>query len=72
MSFYFSASCKPLPALSDGRVHNDGINHGTLVTFSCQKGLQLKGSQQIICMNGKWNGSFPTCQGLSYSLVHIS
>ena len=69
MLFYFSASCEPLPALSDGRVHNNGINHGTLVTFSCEKGFQLKGSQQIICMDGKWNASSPACKGFSNYLI---
>ncbi|XP_078348007.1 uncharacterized protein LOC144633094 [Oculina patagonica] len=57
------ASCNPLPVLSDGKVHNYGINHGSLVSFSCNNGFQLKGSQQIMCMDGKWNGISPTCKG---------
>ncbi|XP_078348103.1 sushi, von Willebrand factor type A, EGF and pentraxin domain-containing protein 1-like isoform X1 [Oculina patagonica] len=57
------ASCNALPAISDGTVHNNGTSHGALVSFSCKKGFQLKGSQRIMCLDGKWNETSPTCKG---------
>ncbi|KAJ7383519.1 hypothetical protein OS493_027685 [Desmophyllum pertusum] len=57
------ASCDPLPALSNGKIHKNHINHGSLVSFSCNQGFQHKGVRQIMCIDGKWNGSSPTCKG---------
>ena len=76
--FLISASCRPLPALSNGKIHKNDINHGALVSFSCNQGFQHKGVRQIMCIDGKWNGSSPTCKGscharFSYLLLqHIN
>ena len=64
--FFFSlASCVPLQALSDGKIQNNDIKHGALVSFSCNDGFQMKGSRILKCIDGKWNGSAPTCKGLT-------
>ena len=64
--FFFSlASCVPLQAPSDGKIQNNDIKHGALVSFSCNDGFQMKGSRILKCIDGKWNGSAPTCKGLT-------
>jgi len=64
---YFSASCDPLTALSNGKVKSNNLKHGALASFSCNKGFHLKGPKQIACVDGKWNESSPTCKGLRLS-----
>ena len=60
---YLSESCKPLPLLSNGKIHNNGVSHGAVVSFSCNSGFQPQGSLQIKCLNGIWNESSPSCIG---------
>ena len=61
----FTASCSPLYAPSNGNLHNNQTKHGAVVSFSCNGRFTLKGSRQIVCLDGKWNDSSPTCQGLN-------
>ena len=65
-NIFFSslASCVPLQAPGDGKIQNNDIKHGALVSFSCNDGFQTNGSRILKCINGKWNGSAPTCKGL--------
>ena len=56
-------SCNPLPLLSNGKIHNNGVSHGAVVSFSCNSGFQPQGSLQIKCLNGIWNESSPSCIG---------
>ena len=60
---YLSESCKPLPLLSNGKIHNNGVSHGAVVSFSCNSGFQPQGSLQIMCLDGIWNESSPSCIG---------
>ena len=62
--FFVSASCQVLQAPSNGKIHNNDTKHGALVHFACDDGFQLNGLRQITCIEGKWNGSTPTCEGL--------
>ena len=66
ITVFFSslASCVPLQAPRDGKIQNNDIKHGALVSFSCSDGFQTNGSGILKCINGKWNGSAPTCKGL--------
>ena len=66
ITVFFSslASCVPLQAPRDGKIQNNDIKHGALVSFSCSDGFQTNGSRILKCINGKWNGSAPTCKGL--------
>ena len=61
--FDFTESCPPIPPLSNGQIHNNSISYGALVSFSCDLRFQLKGLRQIKCLDGKWNGDFPSCKG---------
>ena len=67
ITLFFSslASCVPLQAPSDGKIQNSDIKHGALVSFSCNDGFQMDGSIILKCIDGKWNGSAPTCKGLT-------
>ena len=60
---YLSESCNPLPLLSNGKIHNNGVSHGAVVSFSCNSGFQPQGSLQIKCLDGIWNESSPSCIG---------
>ena len=68
----FTASCSPLNAPSNGNLHNNQTKHGTVVSFSCNSGFKLKGLRQIMCVDGKWNGSSPACKGLSLSYAVLN
>ena len=68
----FTASCSPLNAPSNGNLHNNQTKHGTVVSFSCNSGFKLKGVRQIMCVDGKWNGSSPACKGLSLSYAVLN
>ncbi|XP_073244349.1 sushi, von Willebrand factor type A, EGF and pentraxin domain-containing protein 1-like isoform X2 [Porites lutea] len=57
------ASCAPLKAPRDGKIQNNDIKHSALVSFSCNDGFQMNGSRILKCIDGKWNGSAPTCKG---------
>ena len=57
---------------SNGKIHNNDTKHGALVSFSCNTGFKLHGSRQITCVDGRWNGSIPTCKGLNIALYTIS
>ncbi|XP_073243400.1 CUB and sushi domain-containing protein 1-like [Porites lutea] len=57
------ASCDPLQTLRNGKIHKNGNENGALVSFSCNEGFKLQGLRQIRCVQGKWNGSIPTCEG---------
>ncbi|XP_066021713.1 CUB and sushi domain-containing protein 1 isoform X2 [Pocillopora verrucosa] len=57
-------SCNPLPPLSNGKIHNNGVSHETVVSFSCNSGFKPLGSLQIKCLDGIWNESSPSCIGV--------
>lgn len=57
---------------SNGKIHNNDTKHGALVSFSCNTGFKLHGSRQITCVDGRWNGSVPTCKGLNIALYTVS
>ena len=39
------------------------VNCGDNITFSCNKGYKLVGSQQIVCdENGRWSDEMPSCK----------
>ena len=59
----FWLSCNPLALLSNGKIHNNGVSHGAVVSFSCNSGFQPLGSLQIKCFDGIWNESSPSCIG---------
>ena len=59
--FLLTAKCsdpgEPDNGVKDGTDYRSGSN----VTFSCNPPFDLVGSQMIICKDGQWSDSTPTC-----------
>ena len=49
--------------MSHGKIHNNGVSHETVVSFSCNSGFKPLGYLQIKCLDGIWNESSPSCIG---------
>ena len=72
VTFTSLASCDPLKAPRNGKLKNGVIKHSSLVSFSYNDGFQMNGLRILKCINGKWNGSAPSCKGVatfSFSVV---
>ncbi|KAF8774139.1 Mannan-binding lectin serine protease 2 like protein [Argiope bruennichi] len=54
-------------------IKNDqGFEAGSQVSFTCNIGYELNGSDSIICLrNGKWTNDAPTCKRMSESSLEI-
>ncbi|XP_068726391.1 sushi, von Willebrand factor type A, EGF and pentraxin domain-containing protein 1-like [Montipora capricornis] len=57
------AACPSLGELTHGRRWGDDFKDGETVTFGCNKGYDLFGTETIQCNGGSWNGSIPECKG---------
>lgn len=45
-------------------------NVGEIITFSCDAGLELRGTKMIRCLkNGKWSNAIPTCVTQSLTIM---
>lgn len=41
----------------------NGFDHGSVINFTCTNSLyELRGSANLLCENGQWSGSVPTCE----------
>ena len=65
------ATCPSLGEPTHGRRWGDDFKDGKTVTFGCNKGYDLFGTETIQCNNGFWNGSIPECKGTSYNVYEI-
>lgn len=48
------------------KVHDGGHFAGSSVTFSCDPGYSLRGSEELVCLSGErrtWDRPLPTCVG---------
>lgn len=48
------------------KVHDGGHFAGSSVTFSCDPGYSLRGSEELMCLSGErrtWDRPLPTCVG---------
>lgn len=49
------------------KVHDGGHFAGSSVTFSCDPGYSLRGSEELMCLSGErrtWDRPLPTCVGM--------
>ncbi|KAK7468035.1 hypothetical protein BaRGS_00036739, partial [Batillaria attramentaria] len=75
--FCFSPqSCPSVPTLFLGRTNvtsGSGFDHGSVVNFYCTNPLyELVGSPNLICENGQWSGTFPTCERIQCPVPYIA
>lgn len=50
------------------KVHDEGHFAGSSVSFSCDPGYSLRGSEELLCLSGErrtWDQPLPTCVGRS-------
>lgn len=48
------------------KVHDGGHFAGSSVSFSCDPGYSLRGSEELLCLSGErrtWDRPLPTCVG---------
>ena len=58
------ASCEALENIPNGSFSPAGGIYGDVVTYHCNEGYQLNGTDKRTCQsNRKWSGRAPTCVG---------
>ncbi|NXL89511.1 C4BPA protein, partial [Alectura lathami] len=64
--FCTEKSCRHPGMLENGVIHVTTLTFGSTVTFSCEKGFRLRGSQEITCVvknkGVDWDGNLPFCE----------
>ena len=64
--------CPSIGAPANGVKQGNENKFGKSVVFDCNAGYSLRGPRVRTCqLNGKWDGTQPTCQGLLLSLSSI-
>nr|XP_056705184.1 sushi, von Willebrand factor type A, EGF and pentraxin domain-containing protein 1 [Euleptes europaea] len=64
--------CKHLEDPENGQSHGDIYRVGSEVSFSCDKGYQLKGVNKLTCLeSGKWSHQIPYCEAVSCGIPAI-
>ena len=70
MSYYFflARSCRNPGTPAHGVTYSTEHTYGKTVTYICEKGYKLVGSQRRTCQESTklWTGSLPSCQCKSY------
>ncbi|XP_078348042.1 sushi, von Willebrand factor type A, EGF and pentraxin domain-containing protein 1-like isoform X3 [Oculina patagonica] len=57
-----SASCRNPGRPRNGARRGDNFEHGQRVSFTCNNGYTLTGSQSMQCREGVWSSSLPQCK----------
>ena len=61
---YIAISCGRLDSPTNGKVVLSGITPGSVATYSCNSGFQLRGNEKRKCQNnGQWGGNAAVCRG---------
>ena len=47
--------------IENSNTSNQQIEHGRNVTISCNNGYHLIGQGYLVCLDGEWDFSLPTC-----------
>ena len=65
--------CRIPNAPANGQLGVSGTNNRQTATYSCDTGYNLVGNSTRTCQaGGVWSGSEPTCQGVLFSMYHLS
>ncbi|XP_028620588.1 C4b-binding protein beta chain [Grammomys surdaster] len=59
-----SRDCEPPGALVHGYFEGETFTSGSVVTYYCEDGYDLVGTQMLQCIDGEWNSSYPTCESI--------
>ncbi|KAL6079810.1 hypothetical protein STEG23_033901 [Scotinomys teguina] len=54
--------CDPPGIPSLGYFEGESFTSGSVVTYYCEDGYRLVGTQKLQCIDGEWSGSYPTCE----------
>ena len=69
MCFCFSVECPVLSSPSNGTKSGSEVTHLSVVTFSCNTGYTLGGSDSRTCRaDGSWSGNTTSCTSKNTSL----
>ena len=69
MCFCFSVQCPSLNAPSNGAKSGSGVTYLSVLTFSCNTGYTLGGSNNRTCQaDGSWSGNTTSCTSKDTSL----
>ena len=67
----FSEKSCPAPDPVKNAVISGEYTYGSTVVYTCVKGYYLSaGRHHIICNNGTWQGTKPTCSGSNVFTFH--
>ena len=58
-----TASCPVVGSIKNGIITPVTLKGGGEVGIKCHTNYTLVGSPKLICTNGRWNDSLPTCGG---------
>ncbi|XP_060586153.1 P-selectin-like, partial [Ruditapes philippinarum] len=62
--------CGEVEAPTNGTMNVSGLTFGNNVTFQCEEGYEIKGTDMIRCVStGSWSASVPTCIEDNYDAV---
>ncbi|XP_070201910.1 uncharacterized protein [Littorina saxatilis] len=75
----FCSSVQSCPSVQDpfqGRylvTAGNGFDHGSVINFTCTNSLyELRGSANLLCENGQWSGSVPTCARVPCPVPYVA
>jgi len=63
--FVTDAQCELLQDISNGSISSNMGIYGDVVTYHCDEGFQLNGTERRVCQSDKkWSDTAPTCVGM--------
>lgn len=61
MKLFAVKSCGNPPNVPNGKFEGSTFVEGSQVNFYCNKGYMMTGDAFLVCRNGRWAGTLPTC-----------
>ena len=59
-----SRDCEPPETPVHGYFEGETFTSGSVVTYYCEDGYHLVGTQKVQCSDGEWSPSYPTCESI--------
>ena len=63
LSCFLLGVCAEPGKLINGNVVGSNYSQGSVIKLECNKGYELRGSAELMCKGGVWEGQFPECEG---------